>query len=1015
MSPKPSLFRVLLLPALGALAACGSTEKVYEDHRVNTQFVQSLEIPVNQGEMEFRRYPFTIAIAPPQFSEREVYVEGDPNKGKIESSSGGTGEKFSIPQGPSGRSFIAVPLQGADKSDFLTDQQSQVAWTSRTNPREKKAEAAGLENKPENKPENKADPKSGGKIYNKKPKSRQEGRRVLLGSVDGMRSLPLGINSPTFERQLQRRLYYTGDEVGMGYGGAEGEADKGPEKAESSGAAELKPGKKDVKESFTKEKIVKWEQTTNDEDIASRPGWVFQFDKLSYTNRIKSIFDQFALFEESKVLTKDIEKFEQLCDEADDKYADLVMITKVKRYKVAYHGVSLGYIPSTLAYLTLWFPAWWIPDEEFKVHLDVQVDINDVRSRSNVFHTKIEVVTSDTFSDFDRSFRFFGHYLTPGIYEPYHGQGSFRKVAETLWAQAWQRYEQILLQRLHTTFKQDIDVISFEDRINDGVDTRQFGLVACVSKYGPNAKDVLENFHKSRLIQASGNPNYNVEQLREDLQDNQAAFGVRSYAENDGDKMAEVMLNGQEVGVKAHNLSKLYGQEATRAELLTRLHRLTRARREDRTFVYLNLETVVVDIDQKDSPDGLAKYLLPYDCNLEALEQQLSPLRARLTKLRQGQLSSLQRQIRQVRSDMRLADKEERKKLQRKYALLNISYKEACDRILEQNPTLFKEFQTTVKSFFDKNAVSFAWIADQFNRDTTNPLKDHVYLQSKNVLLVIDGTFPGQFTDLHYAPKFELSLGSQPVELVQTRSPEDKAETDPDKKDSKLTAEDFNQDEPGKSPGSQDGDLKPGDIEVNKPDKDTKTDADPKQGSGQNPKDGSGKDPKDSESKAEKKEDRKVLLGQRPLKKSSYYAALRAAVMAVGDKKSGVPAAGNELEVISEEQVGISESFLRRLVRPGRIVVLTSLGSQRLLDIVEKRLGAFSYHFTKGALSTSRVPPSEVMLDGKKTEQTRLLDVLSYVSRRVGRESRALGTPQNFGLYRKGRSDFVLVQTSSSN
>jgi len=49
----------------------------------------------------------------------------------------------------------------------------------------------------------------------------------------------------------------------------------------------------------------------------------------------------------------------------------------------------------------------------------------------------------------------------------------------------------------------------------------------------------------------------------------------------------------------------------------------------------------------------------------------------------------------------------------------------------------------------DRTAISFAWIADTFNQAN---LEDHRYLQSREVMLVVDAAFPGTLTGWRYAP-----------------------------------------------------------------------------------------------------------------------------------------------------------------------------------------------------------------------------------------------------------------------
>jgi hypothetical protein len=113
-------------------------------------------------------------------------------------------------------------------------------------------------------------------------------------------------------------------------------------------------------------------------------------------------------------------------------------------------------------------------------------------------------------------------------------------------------------------------------------------------------------------------------------------------------------------------------------EHLTRL--LPRSRREDRVFVYVNAETLVID-DPTEPGDETQKYLLPYDADLRDLEQ-LDPAK--------------------------------------------------------------------LKQQLDKTALSFAWIEGCFNKTGS---ADHVYLQSRHAVAILDCAFPGAITDVRFCPK----------------------------------------------------------------------------------------------------------------------------------------------------------------------------------------------------------------------------------------------------------------------
>jgi hypothetical protein len=475
-----------------------------------------------------------------------------------------------------------------------------------------------------------------------------------------------------------------------------------------------------------------------------------------------------------------------------------------------------------------------------------------------------------------------------------------------------------------------------------------------------------------------------------------------------------MLRNGQEVATPAYALTKLFGEKVTRAELLTRLHRMTRARREDRSFLYLNLETVLVDVDPEFSADGLAKFLLPHDCDLETLEAQLKPQRDQLEAARIAVLGPIESKLREAQRKLAglSAESPEIPGLQAQISELAARYKSGCDRVLAEQASTLDAIKTRCLDFFDQNAISFAWLEKQFNRDTTKPLEDLVFLQSKNVVMVLDTTFPGQFTELAYAPRFELSLGAQPVSIINAATKETSAVPT-------STPE-------VPTPPSEVLPPKPGEIEIQEPGglppktgkqpEDGKTEESPGQESpGIESKPGDPKfeappkeqpeDEPEDESEEESKNRRRLKLG--------YFEALKRTFMAAGMQRQDGSAEASEA-AIEQEQAGISNAFLKVLLRPGFIIVLSSMSSRRPLELADKEMSAFAYHLTRGAATEDRVQPFTTFNEkGQRTVQTRLIDVLNYVGSKVGRESRALGRPQEYGIFRKNKTDdFVLVQST---
>ncbi|MDF1662931.1 MAG: procyclic acidic repetitive family protein [Planctomycetota bacterium] len=958
----------LLLPVFFGLAGCNSLEKPREDLSGNKDYVRTLDLPGATGEVNFRRYPFTLAIAPPVFDFRIIKNE-DGNDISLEVSK----QEFEEPFEPTrtGR-FTSVPMKGAG-SKFLTANESRIL---RDNKLEKaKADEAEPEATPSVEPEKQpaVEPKkepTPSVSPDQTPVDPRPRRRIRLGQG---RSRPLGINSELFERELNSRLY--GPDTYQGYGGSTGnnekkdaeKKDESKKVAPASGAESeanlIEPPKK---QSFIKDLPNDWDApNATDQKVAELNGYEFQFNPNAYTSRMKAVLDQFAVFEEIKELSNTGKQFENIREAADVKLADFVMTTRVKRFKVAYHGVTALWYANSLVYATLWWPSLFVADEEFRLHFEVSVDINDVRSRTNLFHKNFVFEKDVIHSDLSRGWFPFSQYFTP----TFQGESTYRTVAQKdLAAAIWQSFEEDLLREVHTSFRATLNAKNFEDKINDGVVGRSEGLVVGINKYGPKAHSILEQFHRQSLASVVG----------KDKANKYPNAAVRPYAQNDAKSMGELMSLGADVAVKPAYLTRIYNNNASRDELMTAIHRLTRARREDRTFVYLNLETVVVDVDTKYSSDGLAKYLLPYDCDLQKLERKLQPLRVQLEQRRNEKLTRFTKELEELQVALNKATTgKEIKELQEKLLATEEKYKAASRMVLKENQDLFQDFSGTCMEFFDKNAISFAWLETQFNKDPIKPLEDHVSLHSKNALFILDATFPGQFTDLNYSPAYELSLGYQPFRKgtsLNLSGPATSKEPEPAPKEQPKT-----EPEPTPIPKAEP-------LEVGK----------------------DGKEPKDGKEAAPKR--RRIRLG-------SYFEALRSATMNAGSKKDDAKASGEEERTKDpenkDEQVGISPSFLKILVRPGVMFVVTSMGTQRPLEFAGPKAGAFVYHFVNGTKNEERVSRRSTVANGQLVNQVRLTDVLSYIARRVGQQSNALGSPQEFGFFRQSKNDdFVLIQDS---
>jgi hypothetical protein len=1056
-----------LLATTLSLAACsGPREKVYRDHRLNGEFLSSLE---GVSGKDYRLYPFTLAVAPPRFLFRDIRNVDDevirtPDGTALysplyadlddETRDAYSAAPLELASKESRRDYVTLggqdsgaeeqgddavagppeasvddpqPATGAKEAASSGDDVSGQAAEDETTATEPEGETATepegeSENAPEGESENApadeapVEPES---TPNAAPKDQRVRRRIRLGMA---KPRPFGLNPSDIDREMYRRLYMDND--GQGYGGASGEeesaqpdsgsGEKSLEKLAPDNAPEAE-GKRG-RNLFIKKRELRWDdQDAVDQKVAALPGRRFKIRAQTFTSRVKKVLEQFRLFEEVKTLSSTTATFNEYLADADNQDADFVMFTTFGKNKVAYKGVDLGrWVGNTFLYLGLWFPSWFVADKEYEVHIEAQVDINDVRSHSHLFNTTIQVKVSGLYSDWDRGFLPGAQYLSAifGSSDWHQRDSTYRNVAQDrLMASAWLEFESQLVSRLHTEFKSKIDSKDFDDRLNDppgltivtvkepidgntefqgelsresegkvtivdnsgegdaletvielenvlsteretaALPARAYGLSAGISKYEESTHAVLSRFHQESLRQGSNREDYSLKDLKSDLLNEgpEVGFGVRTYADEDAKAMAKLMSQGQEVEVAPAYRNLLRGEEVTRAVLKRQLHRLGRARREDRTFVYLNLETVIVDAtsvpesEQQKYPDGLAKYLLPYDAELGLLERQLEPVRATITILR-ARLAALSE------GDRRQA-----------FADTEVEGNAALEALRLEREAAFVQFSKITMDHFERYAIAFTKLVEQFNkRDDDRALEDHESLQSKNALLVFDMTFPGQFTGLNYCPDFELRGG-----VRKAPSADSEAE-------------------------SADGASKPAPDAT---DKAAQPEVTP-----------------EPEPEAPKKKSRRLRLG--------YFEALSKTLNASTPKETEPgPAQVKPVEESgSNEPIGVSVRFLEELKRPGLIIALSTKDALRPLEIKEKRQSAFVYHFTIGANRPDRLGLPEATTDPVTGERgpapTRTLkDVLRYVEGRVSRESQAFGRPQRVRVFgERETSNFAIIQ-----
>ena len=706
-------------------------------------------------------------------------------------------------------------------------------------------------------------------------------------------------------------------------------------------------------------------------EIDELSGQNFGIRPEGFQERMVALLDQFGLFEEAeplKLTDAQLADMAQLNDtsgprnkalrQADARGADLLMVSRLRRNKISYAGISSfgTYVADAGLTFLFWFPnfAPGFRSENYRSDIELAVEVYDVRSGAQVWTYTYRRNRIKALKATERGWLGgFGILLM----RFFRTDGQIDNARTYVRPQTWLEVEHDLLLDLWSpqAFKGELDDSGFEAKVNQGVVARRTALVAGISRYGPRAQPVLSKLAQQAAVAGlsapvrdrlaiqfgagKGESELLLANLRASYDEPSLDFGVRPYGESDATDIEEFLVN--DGGFNRGFVKLLQGAAATRVQLKAALRWLAKARRDDPVFGYLNLETLVVD-DPSQPGDKLRKYLLPYDADLVTLEE----------------------------------------------IMASSSGAERTARVLEH---------------LERTAISFAWLEKTLNVE--GQADDHRYLQSREVFLVLDCAFPGQYTGLRYAPQHaaDVALGWNPsagpapgtvgggtIEVVPEKTPDETPGETPDETPDET---------PGETPGETPQPPTPG-VESIDP---------------QPPADEWGpRNPFGPRGPEERRVVPEGPSGPRPGEQRRMISRSRLApttVLAQAEKEGeaeqegeGKPPSGEQNAVRAPQ---LTDQFVRRLSRvPGRTVVVTGRFNDSLLDIVPQKRGAFAHHFLKGGnLRNRRVETQQK--DGVEVLESRPL--LEYIRTRVEDESRLLNRPQSILIY-GDNDDFPLIE-----
>ena len=759
--------------------------------------------------------------------------------------------------------------------------------------------------------------------------------------------------------------------------------------------------------------LTKGQLSARSKEIDELPGQNFGIRPEGYQDRIVALLDQFGMFEEAeklKLTDAQISDMSALDDaasprnkalrQADARGADLLMVSRLRRNKVSYAGISSfgSYVADAGLTFLFWFPnfAPGFRSENYRTDVELVVEIYDVRSGAQVWTYTYRRQRTKALKATERGWLGgFGILLM----RFFRTDGQIDNARTYVRPQTWLEVEHDLLLDLWSpaAFKGEIDDSGFEEKINASVVARRTAMVAGVSRYGAKAQRVLTKLARDgavaalartpavrdRLKKTYGERSDNellLANLRDSYGEPTLDFGIRPYAESDAKDIEEFLVN--DGGFNRGFVKVLSGPAANRIQLKAAIRWLAKARRVDPVFSYLNLETLVVD-DPTQPGDKLKKYLLPYDADLETLEV--------IMKENEGQ--------------------------------------ERTQKVLEH---------------LERTAISFQWIEKTLNVEGSSR-DDHRHLQSREVFLVLDCAFPGHYTGLRYAPSHagDVAEGWNPAagpapgaigggRIIEITPPEKTPGETPDKTPGET---------PDKTPGET-PDKTPGEIPDKTPGEtpDNTPGGTPDNTPGGTPDNTPGGTPdKTPGGEAEQVDPpepewgprnpfgprppskRRIVpegpSGPRPSDRRRMISRSRIAPTTVlaqapkGDKADDDKADDDKADNGKGRGRApqLTDQFIRRLSRvPGRTIVVTGRFNDSLLDVIPQKRGAFAHHFLKGGnLRNRRVETNKERRPGWEILELRPL--LEYIRTRVEDESRLLNRPQSILIY-GDNDDFPLIE-----
>jgi hypothetical protein len=334
------------------------------------------------------------------------------------------------------------------------------------------------------------------------------------------------------------------------------------------------------------------------------------------------------------------------------------------------------------------------------------------------------------------------------------------------------------------------------------------------------------------------------------------------------------------------------------------------------------------------------------------------------------------------------------------------------------------ERERAILAHLDATALSFEWLRETFNQAD---IQDHRYLMSREVLLVVDGAFPGVL-GLRFAPQHALDGGAGAStgmgggsgsgsgagnEAAANGGADGERGTDTREPPVEAPAQPPVETPPAQPPVETPPAQPPVETPPAQPPVETPppVEAPPEQPRAPEPVRVPDPTPPASEPPASEPPASEPPASEPPASEPGPRLPRRVSSRPFEPTTVAAQAEGERRPATGSTGANLTDNFLQDLARPGRKVVLTARFNEPMLDVIPQRAGGFMYHFLRGARDRARVPGQLVGTGDERVLLVELSRLLDYARARIEDESRTLNQPQS--IHALGdNDDFPVIQRS---